>query len=166
MRISIAAALVFVLLPGLAAFGSTAGLSPTATCNSIIVPGGPISWHPRRVVLGVAAVPPAYIPQTVSGGVGRWRYWSKSGLVVRADSPPVFVIVPRRWRDRAAIGWGDAGPVSAMRIASCPPSSSLGAWNPYSGGFYLRSRSDCIPLTCRVESRSATLRFGVGKRCG
>jgi len=158
-------ALVALALPGLTALASTSGLSPTATCDSIIVPAGSFSRRPTRVVLGVADVPPAYIPQTVPSGVRKWPYWSKSGLVIRADSPPVFVIVPRRWRNRVAIGWGNAEMVSALRIASCPPSSSLGAWNPYAGGFYLRSRSACVPLTFRVGSRTATVRFGVGKRC-
>jgi len=139
--------------------------TPTVTCESIIVPVGPVSFRPKRVVLGVAAVPPAYIPQTVSSGVRRWPYWSKSGLVIRADSPPVRVSVPRRWRNRVAITWGNTYIVSALRIASCPPSSSLGVWNPYSGGFYLRSRSACVPLTFRVGNRTATVRFGVGKRC-
>jgi hypothetical protein len=158
-------ALAFLVVPGLAAFGSTSGSSPTARCDSIIVPSGSFSWRPQRVVLGVVAVPPAYIPQTVASGDRRWPFWSKSGLVVHADSPPVFVSVPRRWRNRAAIGWGNVDAASALQIASCPPSSSLGAWNPYAGGFHLVSRSGCVPLTFRVGNRSATLRFGVGRRC-
>ena len=150
--------------------GSTAGAALSASpdpvaCSSIITPGGSFEWHPRRVVLDVLAVPPRYIPQAVAYRVGPWRYWSKSALVVRADSPPVTVTVPKAWRSRVAISWGDAGIVSALRIASCPPSSSLGEWNPYSGGFYLRSRSACVPLTFRVGGRSATVRFGVGRRC-
>jgi hypothetical protein len=166
MRISVVTvALAFLVLPGLAAFASTSGLSPTATCDSIIVPAGSFSWRPGRVVLGVVAVPPAYIAQTVASGDSRWPYWSKTGLVVRADSPPVFVSVPRRWRTRAAIGWGNVDAVSAFQIASCPPSSSLGRWNPYAGGFYLRARATCVPLTFRVGARTTTVRFGVGRRC-
>ncbi len=115
-------------------------------------------------MLGVAAVPPAYIPQTVPTGSTPWRYWSKSGLVIKANSPPVDVSVPPRWRTRVSIGWGDRGG-SELRIASCPPSSALGDWNPYTGGFYLRSRAACVPLTFRVGDRTATVRFGVGKRC-
>jgi len=161
----VTAVLAFLALPGLAAFASTSVPSPTATCDSIIVPAGSFSWRPERVVLGVVAAPPAYIPQTVASGDRRWPYWSKSGLVVRADSQPVFVSVPRRWRKRAAIGWGNVDAVGALRIASCPPSSSLGRWNPYAGGFYLRSRAACVPLTFRMGGRSATVRFGVGKRC-
>jgi hypothetical protein len=158
-------ALAFVALPGLSAFASPSASSPTATCDSIIEPGGSFSWRPERVVLGVVAVPPAFIPQTTASGDERWPYWSKSGLVVRANSPRVLVSVPRRWRKRAAIGWGNVDAVSALRIASCPPSSSLGRWNPYAGGFHLRSRAACVPLTFRVGARTATVRFGVGRRC-
>ena len=138
---------------------------PTVTCDSIVTLTGSFSWRPKHVVLGVVAVPPAYIPQTMPTGVARWPYWSKAGLVVRADSPPVVVRVPSAWRSRVAIGWGNAGG-RALRIAPCPPSSSLGDWNPYSGGFQLRSRAACVPLEFHVGGRRATVRFGVGKRCG
>jgi hypothetical protein len=155
---------VAVVLVGAAA--ASAGSSGTApvTCGSIITPVGAYEWRPKRVVLGVVAAPPRYIPQTVRGE-GRWPYWSKSGLVVRADSPPVVVRVPPAWWDRVAITWGDGGPAAALRIDPCPPSSSLGRWNPYSGGFLLKTRSACVPLVFRVGDRTATLRFGVGKRC-
>ena len=65
-----------------------------------------------------------------------------------------------------AISWGSAGPASRLVVEPCPPSSSLGGWNPYAGGFYLRSHAACVPLTFTVGRRSATVRFGVGKRCG
>ena len=151
----------------LAAFTGVAASAPppTATCDSIITPAGSFSWRPTRVVLGVVAVPPAHIPQTMPTGERRWPYWSKTGLVVRADSPPVVVRVPRAWRSRVAIGWGNAAG-STLRIAPCPPSSSLGEWNPYSGGFSLRTRAACVPLEFQVGARRATVRFGVGKRCG
>jgi hypothetical protein len=146
--------------------GAAASVPPsTVTCDSIITPSGSFSWRPARVVLGVVAVPPAHIPQTMPTGVARWPYWSKAGLVVRAGSPPVVVRVSSAWRKRVAIGWGNAGG-SALRIAPCPPSSSLGEWNPYSGGFQLRSRAACVPLEFHVGGRRAIVRFGVGKRCG
>ena len=155
-----------IVLAALSCATASARPSGTApvTCQSIIDPAGSYEWRPKRVVLGVVAAPPAYIPQTVRGE-GRWPYWSKTGLVVRADSPPVVVRVPRAWWDRAAITWGDGGPAAALRINSCPPSSSLGRWNPYSGGFLLKTRSACVPLIFKVGDRSATVRFGVGKRC-
>jgi hypothetical protein len=163
--------MVRALIAGVVGLAACTGVAasappPTTTCDSIITPAGSFSWRPTRVVLGVVAVPPMYIPQTEATGVRRWPYWSKSGLVVRADSPPVLVRVPRAWRSRVAIGWGNAAAGSTVRIASCPPSSSLGGWNPYSGGFFLRSRAACVPLEFRVGGRRAIVRFGIGKRCG
>jgi hypothetical protein len=136
------------------------------TCDEIITPGEPVSWRPKRVVLGVVAVPPAFIRQTTRSGDSTWPYWSKAGIVVRADSPPVTVSLPSAWVRRAAIGWGNVDGASILHFATCADSSSLGGWNPYSGGFQLRSRSACVPLTFRVGDRTATVRFGVGKRCG
>jgi hypothetical protein len=140
--------------------------APTVVCGSIVVPTGPFTWRPERVVLGVVAVPPAHIPQTVESGGARWPFWSKAGIVIRAGSPPVVVSVPKTWRTRAAIGWGNVDASATVRFETCPDSSSLGGWNPYSGGFQLRARAACVPLTFRVGDRSATVRFGVGKRCG
>ncbi len=139
--------------------------APSVACGSIIVPVGVTEWRPKRVVLGAVAVPPAHIPQTVESGSARWPYWSKAGIVIRAGSPPVTVSVPRAWRTRAAIGWGNVDARSSLRFDSCPDSSSLGGWNPYSGGFQLRSRAACVPLTFTVAGQSSTVRFGVGKRC-
>jgi hypothetical protein len=160
--------LVLAIVALLAVSGPSATAAPSGApgpaCDRIIQVGGPVSWRPERVVLGVVAVPPPYIPQTVEVG-GRWPYWSKSGLVVRADSPPVVVSVPSRWRDRVAISWGNSRIVPALVFGSCPPASGLGDWNAYAGGFYLRSRAACVPLTFRLGSRTATVRFGVGKRC-
>jgi hypothetical protein len=117
-----------------------------------------------RVVLGVVSVPPAFLEQIVSSGNRQWPYWRKAGLVVRAGAPPVTVSVPRAWRTRAAITWGNStGIVHVVRVASCPAARS--AWNAYAGGFYLRSRSACVPLRVTVAGRSAIVRFGLGRRC-
>jgi hypothetical protein len=161
---------VAVIAAALALTGATASASSVASpavvnCESIVDPVGSFTWAPKRVALGVVAVPPAFVPQTFPAGGGRWPYWSKAGLVVRADSPPVRVTVPARWKARAAIQWGDSGAVDDLRISTCPPSSSLGAWSPYAGGFLLRSRSACVPLTFRARGQSVTVRFGVGRRC-
>jgi hypothetical protein len=120
-----------------------------------------------RLVLEVVSAPPAYLEQRPSPtGTRPWRYFSKKGLVIRAGRrEPVFVTVPRRWRDRVGIAWGYGGHgvFSSLRIAGCPGRPNQGY--AYSGGFYLRSRSACVPLLFRVGGRSAILRFGVGRRC-
>jgi hypothetical protein len=156
-----------VYVAALAALTPSAASAPPATvgCESIIYPVGEVGWKPKRLVLGVVAVPPTFIPQTVESRHRRWPYWTKSGLVVRADSPPVLVSVPARWRERVAIGWGQVDATSSLRIETCPPLSRPEGWNPYSGGFHLRAKAACVPLTFTVGGRSATVRFGVGKRC-
>jgi hypothetical protein len=159
------ALLLALALSAAAATAAPAG-APVVTCGSIIVPGGTFSWKPERVVLGVVDVPPAYIPQTVPSGDARWPYWSKAGMVVRADSPLVAVSVPPASRKRVAIGWGNVDGGSALRFETCPDSSSLGGWNPYAGGFLLKTRSACVPLVFRVGGRTESVRFGIGKRCG
>jgi hypothetical protein len=75
------------------------------------------------------------------------------------------VRVPKAWRGRAAITWGSGtGTVSALRLASCP--TSAGAWIGYPGGFFLKASSACVPLVFRVGHQSATVRFGIRRRCG
>jgi hypothetical protein len=118
-----------------------------------------------RLVLGAAAVPPAYEAQVVPTGKTPWSYWRKAGLVVRAGGPVVSVSVPPAWRARAGIAWGygSQGVFDTLRIAGCPGPAGRGF--AFSGGFYLRSPSACLPLVFRVGRRSETVRFGIGRRC-
>ena len=111
-------------------------------------------------------MPPAYMAQIVPTGERPWRYWRKQGLVVRASGESVTISVPAAWRSRVAIAWGYGGrgePFSSLRIAGCGSDKTSG--RAYSGGFYLRSRSACVPLLFRVGTRSVTVRFGLGQRC-
>lgn len=147
---------------------ATASSRPTVTCDKsggIVLPAGDRNGY--RVLLGVVSVPADYIPGVVPtrGRFFRpWRFWSKAGLNVRAGSPAVVVSVPRAWRNRAAITWGNGtGTVSALRLASCP--TSVGAWIGYPGGFLLQTPSACVPLVFRVGQQTATIRFGLGRRC-
>src|SRR5205809_3803204 len=56
---------------------------------------------------------------------------------MRAGSESVTVSVPRAWRSRVAITWGNTtGIVQTLRIAGCGTDPSAG--NAYAGGFYLR----------------------------
>ncbi len=118
-----------------------------------------------RLVLGAVSVPPAYLEQVVATHEQPWRYWHKAGLVVRATGQPVTVTVPRSWRTRVAITWGNGGQgvFSSLRIAGCDTNPRAG--NAYAGGFYLHSSTACVPLTFTVGTRSATVRFGIGRRC-
>jgi hypothetical protein len=156
-------------------FAAPSGLSepgPTVPCSEAIdvtrfpYIGNRQPDHRYRLVLGVVSVPPAYMGQVVATGEQPWSYRRKQGLVVRGSGEPVSISVPAAWRSRAAIAWGYGGkgePFSSLRIAGCGSDKTIG--RAYSGGFYLRSRSACVPLVFRVGKRTATVRFGVGQRC-
>jgi hypothetical protein len=137
-----------------------ASSSPTVPCADVI--GHAKTGHDAgyRVVLGIVSVPPASLTQVVPSGTTRWPWWRKAGLVVHGSTVPVRVAVPRAWRRRAAITWGSSGPVSALTIAACP--SQPPVWNAYAGGFLLRARRECVPLTFTVGRRSRTVRFALG----
>jgi hypothetical protein len=162
--ITLAAAAGALALTCLAARAAEHGSRPIVSCTSII---GRSSGHEAgyRVVLGVVSVPPAYLWQVGRVHTGPWTTWRKAGLTVRGNAPPVDVSVPKAWRTRAAITWGDSAIVSALRIAPCAPFLPPKVWNAYAGGFYLRSRSACVPLIFQVGQRRKTVRFGLGRRC-
>jgi hypothetical protein len=172
-RTPILVATVALAVAAVAAASSRSALqsaAPTVQCSEII---DSTKWpyignrEPRyryRSVLGVVSVPPAYISQVVHLRDGAWPYWEKAGLVIRAGRGPVTVRVPLAWRKRAAIMWGgNTGIVSSLRISRCGSNPTRG--NAYAGGFYLRSRSACLPLIFRAGGHSATVRFGLGRRC-
>ncbi len=118
-----------------------------------------------RLVLGTVSVPPAYLAQVIPTGETPWAYWRKAGLVVRPGGHAVSISVPPALRARAGIAWGygNNGVFDSLRIASCPGPAGRGF--AYSGGFYLRAHSACLPLVFRVGRRSETVRFGIGRRC-
>lgn len=157
---------VVVVVAGLTAAAASSAPTPTVTCDKIILPAGSGTAGGYRVVLGVVSVPPAYLRQVVATGSRPWTHWRKAGLVIRGNSLPVYVTVPKAWRGRAAITWGNSGTTSSLRIARCPPTDDAKPWNAYAGGFLLRSRAACVPLVLQVGTRRATVRFGIGKRCG
>jgi hypothetical protein len=149
----------------LAAAAARANAPPTVSCTEIV--GRFRSGHAAgyRVVLGTVSVPPAYRPQVVPSRIKAWPFLKKAGIAVRGGSRAVVVTVPKAWRSRAAISWGDSAIGSGLRIASCPAFLPPEVWNAYAGGFYLRSRSACVPLTFRVGRRTQTVRFGLAKHC-
>ena len=119
-----------------------------------------------RTILGAVSVPPAYLPRIVFLKGESWPYWAKAGLVVRADVPAVTISVPRAWRTRVAVIWGNGGqgPFRSIRAAGCGSDATSGA--AYAGGFLLRAKAACVPLLVTVGARSARVRFGLGQKCG
>jgi hypothetical protein len=74
----------------------------------------------------------------------------------------VRISVPRNWRDRAAITWS-SGPAATLRFEACaPPPTYL---NGYVGGFFLSTRTACVPLIVQVGGRRATVLTGIARRC-
>jgi hypothetical protein len=149
---------------------STAEVGRTVPCAEVIgftkfpYLGNSRPEYRYREVLGVVAVPPAYMRQVVHSSQKLWPYWHKQGLVIRATGESVTVTVPKIWRKRAAITWGNrGGPVSSLRIEGCGTSRTVG--HAYAGGFLLRSPSACFPLVFGVGKRRVTVRFGIGERC-
>jgi len=147
---------------GTASAGAAGAAVPGVPCFAAIGHAKSGRQNGYRVVLGTVSVPPGYLQQIVPTHTAPWRYWRKAGLVIRTGGSPVAVSVPRAWRKRVAITWGNTGPVGALRIEGCPPPAN--AWSAYAGGFYVRSPS-CVPLVFRVGHRTATVWFGVGRRC-
>ena len=127
--------------------------------------GGPERRHRFRQVLGAASVPPAFVEQVSPTRSQPWTRFAKHGLVVRSGLAPLTVTVPRAWRARAGIVWGNGGlgVFHTIRIAACPAEPIHG--NAYAGGFFLRQPAACVPLVFISAGRSATVWFGVGRRC-
>ena len=152
---------------GAAAAGAetvSAATAVTVGCDQII--GTARTGHDagHRVVLGVVSAPPASLPGVVHVPESApFPYWRKAGMVIRAGRKPVTVTVPKAWRRRVRIGWGNpASPATVVRFVAC---ASPRTWNGYAGGFFLRTRSACVPLVFAVGGRRVTLRFGLGRHC-
>ena len=154
-------------LPAASASSRPSADPPTVSCDKIILrigrPAATAGGY--RLILGSLSGPPAFQKQVVRTGERPWTHWRKAGLVIRGNSLPVYVTVPKAWRGRAAITWGNSGTTSSLRIARCPPFEDK-PWNVYAGGFLLRSPAACVPLEFRLGNRRATVRFGLGRRCG
>ena len=165
MRIAALITVLTLAATGVAAARASAAARRTVPCSEAIMHVRFPYGYGYRLVLGAASAPPATLRQIVPSDQKPWRYWRKAGLVV-TGSAPVSISVPQAWRTRLAITWGNRpGIFSALRIAGCPPAQGVEQGRAYAGGFYLKERSACVPLTVRVGARSATVRFGLGRRC-
>ena len=127
--------------------------------------GSAVPDYRYRQVLDHVSVPGVFIPQTVRVDEGRWRYWSKAGLVVRSGSETVMVSVPAAWRGRAGITWGNGGNgvMDSLRIAGCGTDPDIA--NAYAGGFFLGPGRHAFRSASASAAGSETVRFGVGRRC-
>ena len=161
-----------LLLLGGGALAAAGAAAPAVDPPQRTVPCAEVVGHtafPYRgryqLVLGAVSVPPAHLAQVSPTESRPWTHFAKHGLVVRSGAEPLTISVPRAWRTRVGIVWGNGGlgVFHTIRIAACPSSPIRG--NAYAGGFFLRRPSVCAPLVFTVGGRSKTVWFGVGARC-
>lgn len=140
---------------------------PTVPCDEIVLRSRTGVEEGARVLLGAVSVPADRDVEraTRPTRTRTWTYFRHAGIAVRGGAIGVAVAVPEGWRDRVALSWGARPPSSTLRFARCGADPGQ-TWNAYSGGFYLRSRADCIPLLVRVGGTSTTIRLGLGRACG
>ena len=122
--------------------------------------------YPSQLVLDAASAPGKHVPQSSETGKQPWTWFSKWGMVVRGgEGEPVIVTVPRTWRNRVAVVWGNGGHrvFHTIRFPRCGDDTVAG--NAYSGGFFLRKPSGCVPLRFTVGERTTLVWFGIVRRC-
>ncbi len=121
-----------------------------------------------QTVLGVVAVVTHRTLQALPSGEPdrAHRLYAKTGLLVRADRP-FELVIPRPWRSRASVMWGNSGPqrmTGHLQIRGCPPAPGHGAWLVYPGGYYVPEPA-CVPLVVKTGQESRTVHVPVGVRC-
>ena len=127
-------------------------------------------------VLDVIALPEDQILQRgrFDDQIGRW--FSKFGLVIRADRT-FTVSVAQASQANAVMSWnsGSGAPVASIDITSCSgvcqtdfqpncPLGESGEWVVYPGGVWT-IEPDCIALEIAVDGQTATARLPIGVQC-
>jgi hypothetical protein len=147
----------------------------TIDCESAVDVVGPVAPSVAQVVVFDRVAVPRGLAHVelarYTGRPDRFKYWLKAGLHVRRHGTPlgpapgaiapVEITVPRQWRDRAAIGWGNAGVSSTVRVGGC---RSTRPWVVFTGGYFVSSPA-CVPLIVRIGDRSRRIRVAVGRPC-
>jgi len=138
-------------------------------CHEFIGTGPPVSG--MRVILGVVALPASPWTRRALGAARSGlrdpsaRLFAKQGLVIRAGAR-FRLIVPRGWRDRLTIGWGNAGEGhwgSTIAVDAC--SGPRGAkWLAYAGGYFVRDPI-CAPLVVAADGQRQRVQIGIGRAC-
>jgi hypothetical protein len=121
-----------------------------------------------RLVLGSVVVPVGSTHKAIPVlAHQRWRYWMKAGVDVRAGAgPPVTISLRQSWVKKARVTWGNGLPRgTTVEFARCAALSKSQPWNGYAGGFYISTRSACVPLQIRVGRATAAVTIAIGRRC-
>lgn len=102
-------------------------------------------------------------PNTQPVGSGRFVYYAKTGFNVLKGQIGALVDVPRAWRNRVRITWGNVAWAVSIRFPGC---RSGPAWTSYAGGFLFHDkRGGCVPLRVAVQGKTTTVYFSAGRRC-
>ena len=138
---------------------------PTVASGMRSVPFGgatdPRAPDQRRVLGGAAWAPRRYLQNVGDDAAAApFRDWTKAGMTVRSGVTLTVRIAPRV-QDKVRITWGGQEAVS-LRFAPCSDGTK---YNDYAGGFLTRVRAICVPLAFTVGRNTATLVFGIGRRC-
>ena len=138
----------------------------TEVIQTVAFPYAGSARYPSQLVLDTVSAPGKHVPQSSETTTPPWTWFSKWGMVVRGgEGQPVIVTVPRTWRNRVAIVWGNGGHrvFHTIRFPRCGDDTAAG--NAYSGGFFLRQPSGCVPLRFTVGERTTLVWFGIVRRC-
>jgi hypothetical protein len=162
--------------------GCTSGTSGTRPVTRASTAGGGLAQsaacsYTSNSAIGYSATPPAGFrtvlkrvmvmltsPQpAASAGQGKWAYFSKTAVLIRAGTGPVSVSVPPSWRGRAAITWGSAGQAESLTLTACAQPGDV--WDVFAGGLYLRTNKACVPVRFRLGGHTDTVIYSVGRDC-
>ena len=116
----------------------------------------------QTVLKKVMVMPTSPQPAT-SAGPGRWAYFSKTDVLIRAGTGPVSVSVPPSWRGRAAITWGSVGQVESLTLTACARPGD--GWDVFAGGLYVRTNKACVPVRFRLGGHTDTVIYDIGRDC-
>jgi hypothetical protein len=165
---AVAAVLAATMLP---AGADTTGVTPTSTLDCTDALGGspppPSEIVGERVALLTTRTQPramqtAKLDDPVTPG---YRYFAKTGLLMRHGTGTAEIIVPRSERGRVALSWGNTGhdgiAERMFRVGPCVGGSS---WTAFPGGYYVTT-PHCVSLIVRAGDDERRVRVGVGAPC-
>jgi hypothetical protein len=146
----------------------------TLDCVSAVdTPEPDVPTTADAVVFGRVAIARDLARSTLAPYTGRgtFKRWVKAGLLVRRHgSPlgadpgtlqPIVITVPRAWRSRAALAWGNTGLSSAIRITPC---RSTTPWLVFTGGYYVNSPT-CFPLNISTNGKTRQILVSAARSC-
>jgi hypothetical protein len=91
------------------------------------------------------------------------KLFAKDGLLVKRQAP-FELIVPRLWRDRVGLEWGNTVRTDHLKFTGCPANTPGAKWLAFAGGYYV-PKPACVPLIVKTPRATQRVRIGVGKAC-